>query len=104
MNQIQRALCFRSYATGLFLTLMLASLGAAESIEGIGPAGPVQQVQSGFAFTEGPAWHPTNAILYFTDIPANRINQLRDGKISVAFEPSHHANGLMVDEASGLKT
>jgi gluconolactonase len=77
-------------------------LPGAEPITGIGPTGDVEQVQSEFAFTEGPAWHPQKGILYFTDIPANHINQLSGGAISVAYEPSNHANGLMVDGEGNL--
>lgn len=78
--------------------LLLASgvCSAADRIEGIGPAGDVQRLHTGFAFTEGPA-SDSAGNLYFTDIPGNRIHKLDAmGKLSLFVEPSGHCNGLMV--------
>lgn len=73
-----------------------ACAGAGDPIPGIGPAGDVQRLHTGFAFTEGPATD-AEGNLYFTDIPANRIHRLdRRGGLSVFIEPSGHCNGLMV--------
>lgn len=69
-------------------------------LKALGPAGPIEKVQGGFKFTEGPAWDGRDT-LYFSDIPANRIYQLRDGKVSVFLEPSGHVNGIMVAPATG---
>jgi gluconolactonase len=75
---------------------------AQEGIEGIGPTGEIRQVQGEFQFTEGPAWDGQGH-LYFTDIPANRIYRREsDGKIAVFLEPSHHANGLMLNAGGRL--
>ena len=41
-----------------------------DPLEGIGA---VELVQEGFQFTEGPRWYPDEAVLRFTDIPANTI-------------------------------
>lgn len=73
----------------------------AGSIAGIGPVGPVQLVRDGFQFTEGPA-DDGNGTLYFSDIPAETIFQLRDDKITPLTTSSGHANGLMVDGAGHL--
>jgi gluconolactonase len=66
-------------------------------IEGIGPAGPIAKLHTGFAFTEGPA-ADRNGNVYFSDIPNQRIHKVdADGKLSVFREKSNHANGLMLN-------
>lgn len=75
---------------------------AAEPIPGIGPTGDVKKLFGGLQFTEGPAWDGQSN-LYFTDIPANRINKVdAAGDLSVFLEPSGHCNGLMLDGAGTL--
>lgn len=65
--------------------------------ESVTPTGPVEKVEDGFAFTEGPAWADDGA-LYFTDIPNATIHQLdHSGEITAFVKPSGHANGLLVD-------
>ena len=56
----------------------------------------VEQVATGFKFTEGPATGP-NGNLYFSDIPNSRIHQLdiASGKVSIHREETGRANGLM---------
>lgn len=85
------------YQTIVILICLISAVNAAEDpIPGIGPAGPVTRVQTGFEFTEGPA-ADNSGNLYFTDIPNNRIHRLSaDGQMSVFAEPSGHCNGLMV--------
>jgi gluconolactonase len=76
--------------------LLPTFVAAQEGLERIGPTGEIRKVQGDFQFTEGPAWDGNG--LYFTDIPANRIYRMEgDGKVTVFLEPSHHANGLMLD-------
>lgn len=60
----------------------------------------VERVATGFKFTEGPAWNKAAGIVFFSDIPNNRIvafdpetNNTRD-----AFKPSNNSNGLMHDK------
>jgi gluconolactonase len=66
-------------------------------IEGIGPAGPITKLHTGFRFTEGPAADRQGNV-YFTDIPNQRIHKVdADGKLSVFRENSNHANGLMLN-------
>ncbi|CAD71870.1 MAG TPA: SMP-30/gluconolactonase/LRE family protein [Rhodopirellula baltica] len=60
----------------------------------IQPTGPVQQVHTGFQFTEGPA-AMDDGTLYFTDIPNTAIHRLSaDGKLSLLTNQSNHSNGL----------
>jgi gluconolactonase len=55
-----------------------------------------------FGFTEGPCW-ADDGVLYFSDIPNNRIMKLLpDGTFSVFREPSGAANGLMFDAQGNL--
>lgn len=71
-------------------------------IPGIGPIGEPVKLFTDFKFTEGPAFD-LKGNLYFTDIPANRIYQVNSaGELSVFLEPSHHANGLMLDGANNM--
>ena len=66
-------------------------------IPGIGPAGPIVKLHTGFAFTEGPAADRRGNV-YFSDIPNQRIHKVdAEGKVSVFRENSNHANGLMVN-------
>ncbi|MEM9735656.1 MAG: gluconolactonase, partial [Pseudomonadota bacterium] len=37
----------------------------------IDPGTPVEQLGSGFTFTEGPLWHPVEKHLIFSDMPAD---------------------------------
>lgn len=76
-------------------SLMTSVACAADPIPGIGPVGPVRRVATNLGFTEGPASDGKGNV-YFSDIPANRIYRVdAAGTLSVAVEPSNHANGLM---------
>jgi gluconolactonase len=64
-------------------------------IPALGTVGPVQLVQDGFQFLEGPAKVPDGR-LFFTDIPAETIYVLGpDDAIAEFLKPSGFANGLM---------
>lgn len=57
------------------------------------------QICTGFSFTEGPVWVPTDDCLLFSDIPTNRIHRWRP-RMDVAEvyrEPSRNSNGLTLD-------
>lgn len=55
-----------------------------------------------YKFTEGPAV-AANGDVYFTDIPNNRIHRWSpDGTVSVFFEPTGGANGLMFTRGGNL--
>jgi gluconolactonase len=68
---------------------------SALSQEIIKPTGPVELVQDGFAFTEGPA-ADAKGVVYFSDIPATTIHRISlDGEISVFTDDSKHTNGMI---------
>lgn len=85
-----------SMATLLILSFWLCgNLAAQVDLKGLGAVGPVEKIQGGFQFLEGPAKTPDGSV-YFTDIPAESIYKLgTDGRISLFLKPSLHANGLM---------
>jgi gluconolactonase len=71
-------------------------------ISGIGPAGEVVKLHTGFKFTEGPAVDAEGNV-YFSDIPNNRIHKVDlEGKLSTFLENSEGANGLMFDAKGRL--
>ena len=58
----------------------------------------VDQVCTGFQFTEGPIWHPREQCLYFSDIPADtrRRWSAADGASDVR-HPNNKGNGMTLD-------
>lgn len=57
----------------------------------------VEQIATGFQFTEGPLWHPEGYLL-FSDIPANTIYQWQpNSKAKIFRRPSGKANGNTFD-------
>jgi gluconolactonase len=58
----------------------------------------VDQVCTGFVFTEGPIWHPQEQCLYFSDIPADtrRRWSAADG-VSDVRHPNNKGNGMTLD-------
>ena len=58
----------------------------------------VDQVCTGFVFTEGPIWHPQEQCLYFSDIPADtrRRWSAADGATDVR-HPNNKGNGMTLD-------
>ena len=58
----------------------------------------VDQVCTGFQFTEGPIWHPREQCLYFSDIPADtrRRWSAADGASDVR-HPNDKGNGMTLD-------
>jgi gluconolactonase len=85
--------------------LLLASIAVAQEnkpIPGIGPAGEIVKLHTGFKFTEGPAADAQGNV-YFSDIPNNRIHKVdTDGKLSTFLENSERCNGLMFDAKGRL--
>lgn len=77
-----------------------ASAQQPAKIPGIGPAGPIELVQDGFQFLEGPAWDGKGS-LYFTDVAGNTLYKLErstTGERAVPFlERQGTLNGLMID-------
>lgn len=77
--------------------LLVASLLVAGPVLGQSPVpqeASVEQVVTGFQFTEGPIWTADGALL-FSDIPANTIYRWAGGdSVDVHRRPSGHSNGL----------
>jgi sugar lactone lactonase YvrE len=62
----------------------------------------MQEVASGFRFTEGPVWHPAGYLL-FSDIPASTIYRWTPGSPPQAWRsPSGNSNGLTFDRQGRL--
>ncbi len=81
-------------ALSLFL---VAAAQENKPIPGIGPAGEIARLHTGFQFTEGPAVDPQGNV-YFTDVRGNRIHKVdTEGKLSTFLEESQGCNGLMFD-------
>lgn len=96
-----RQLCV-TMLTSLLLVGTSASTPAQSLPEELGPTGPVEKLGGDFQFTEGPAVDE-EGVLYFTDIPANRIYRWTEADgFEVFVEPSGHANGLMWTPGTGM--
>ncbi|UVI28987.1 SMP-30/gluconolactonase/LRE family protein [Paenibacillus spongiae] len=63
----------------------------------------VSKLASGFQFIEGPVWDSQRGLLFFSDIPANRIYcwSPQDG-VQPFREPSGNSNGLTLDRHGRL--
>ncbi len=58
----------------------------------------IEEVGSGFEFTEGPIWNHVEKHLIFSDIPGNVMRRWRpDGSIETWRQPSNMANGNTYD-------
>lgn len=58
----------------------------------------IEEVGSGFEFTEGPIWNHLESHLIFSDIPGNIMRRWRpDGSIETWRQPSNMANGNTYD-------
>ena len=58
----------------------------------------IEEVGSGFEFTEGPIWNHVEKHLIFSDIPGNIMRRWRpDGSIETWRQPSNMANGNTYD-------
>jgi len=63
----------------------------------------VEQVATGFRFTEGPVWFTEEGSLLFSDIPASRIVKLTaDRRVTTFRQPSGNSNGLTQDNEGRL--
>ena len=58
----------------------------------------LETLAEGFAFTEGPIWHPQNKHLTFSDIPNSRMHRWSEaGGVTVFRDPSNMTNGNTYD-------
>ena len=71
----------------------------------VGDEADVEQVATGFIFTEGPAWDPRTNSLIFSDIPGNIMRRWSAAHGVETFrEPSNKANGNNWDRQGRLVT
>ena len=63
----------------------------------------VEQIATGFAFTEGPIWNPAEECLYFSDMPndVRRRWSPADGA-TVVRDPANKCNGMTLDGGLNL--
>ena len=65
----------------------------------------IERLGTGYLFTEGPAWHPTEKHLIFSDIPGNEMRRWRAAEGVARFrQPSNMANGNTYDRQGRLVT
>ena len=58
----------------------------------------VEQLATGFTFTEGPIWHPGDGVLYFSDMPGDvRRKVTLDGHVTEVRRPSFKCNGMTLE-------
>jgi gluconolactonase len=59
--------------------------------------GEIEQLATGFTFTEGPLWHP-DGFFYFVDLHVNRLHKIVPGQAAeLVLEPTGEANGTTFD-------
>lgn len=58
---------------------------------------PVRQAGTGFTFTEGPIWHPTEHYLLFSDMPADVRRRWDKAGVREVLRPSNKGNGMTYD-------
>lgn len=80
----------------------------------LAPDAVIENLGSGFNWSEGPVWDPAQGALLFSDVPENRVYRWKDGEgISVFLEPSgftgsqyngreRGSNGLTLDASGRL--
>ena len=69
----------------------------------VDPDAPVRQIGTGFIFTEGPIWHPTEHYLLFSDMPGDvRRRWDETGGVREVMRPANKCNGMTYDAALNL--
>ncbi|MEL6479940.1 MAG: isochorismatase family protein [Pseudomonadota bacterium] len=68
----------------------------------IDPYAPVHRLGTGFVFTEGPIWHPTERHLLFSDIPGDVRRRFQDGRVEEVQRPANKGNGMTYDADHNL--
>jgi gluconolactonase len=64
----------------------------------IDPNAEVEQLGTGFTFTEGPVWNPSGSYLLFSDMPADtRRRWDENAGVGVVASPSNKGNGMTID-------
>jgi gluconolactonase len=63
----------------------------------------VEKICTGFRFTEGPIWNPTEQCLYFSDMPGDvRRRWSASEGVTEVRNPSNKCNGMTYDKAGNL--
>jgi gluconolactonase len=63
---------------------------------------PIEQIATGFTFTEGPIWMPDGS-LHFSDMPADKRRRWHpDEGVTVLRDPSNKCNGMTLDSDGNL--
>lgn len=71
----------------------------------VGDDAPLEQLGTGFTFTEGPVWSPAGGYLIFSDMPGNIMRKWSpSGGIETFRQPSNMANGNFYDPQGRLVT
>ena len=71
----------------------------------VGEDAPMEQLGTGFAFTEGPVWHPVEGHLVFSDMPGDHMRRwTAEGGVTTFRRPSNKANGNAYDPQGRLVT
>lgn len=71
----------------------------------IGAEAAIERLGTGFAFTEGPVWHPVERHLIFSDMPGDHMRRWTpDGAIVTFRKPCNMANGNAYDRRGRLVT
>jgi gluconolactonase len=52
----------------------------ADALSAILETTQAERLATGFGFTEGPLWDPTNGCYYFVDLRRNRLHRITPGK------------------------
>ena len=64
----------------------------------VAPNAPVRRIGTGFEFTEGPIWHPTEHYLLFSDMPGDvRRRWDEAGGVREVMRPANKCNGMTYD-------
>ncbi len=85
----------------LATTVFALAVLRAESF--VAPGASIVKEPGEYIFTEGPLMLRDGRVI-FSDIPANKIYSLKDGKVTVFREPSDNANGNFLDRAGNVVT
>jgi len=69
----------------------------ADALADLLETGEIEQLATGFTFTEGPLWHP-DGFFYFVDLRVNRLHKIVLGQAAeLVLDPTGEANGTTFD-------
>ncbi|HEX2171642.1 MAG TPA: SMP-30/gluconolactonase/LRE family protein, partial [Dehalococcoidia bacterium] len=63
----------------------------------VDPDARIEQIASGFEFTEGPVWHHRDRTLIFSDVRGGSMYRWTEGSVEVFRRPSGGGNGNTYD-------